>query len=135
MPGSAHAFAEETSNSPSEGQRNPTAMPNCASAGNPVDLVHLSKQSLGDRSLEQEILRMFQSQSQLYLDRLENAKTADERKLAAHTVVGSARGLGAWHVAREAELVEAACAQGCDITALRGAVEEANSYIEALLSD
>ena len=107
----------------------------CASAANPVDLVHLSRQSLGDRSLENEILRLFHSQSKLYLDRLENAKTVDERNMAAHTVVGSARGLGAWKVAKEAELVEQSCGQGCDVSALRAAVEEANAYIDALLSD
>ena len=109
--------------------------PPCASAKNPVDLVHLSRQSLGDRSLENEILRLFHSQSKLYLERLECATTAEERKLAAHTVVGSARGLGAWKVAKEAELVEKACARGCDVSALRAAVDEANAYIEALLSD
>ena len=107
----------------------------CASANNPVDLVHLSRQSLGDRSLETEILRMFHSQSKLYMDRLENAKTAEERKMAAHTVVGSARGLGAWKVASEAELVEQNCGRMCDVTSLKEAVEEANDYIEALLGD
>ena len=112
-----------------------SSAPPCASAKNPVDLVHLSRQSLGDRSLENEILRLFHSQSKLYLERLECATTAEERKLAAHTVVGSARGLGAWKVAKEAELVEKACARGCDVSALRAAVDEANAYIEALLSD
>lgn len=109
--------------------------PPCASAKNPVDLVHLSRQSLGDRSLENEILRLFHSQSQLYLNRLECATTAQERKFAAHTVVGSARGLGAWKVAKEAELVEKTCSGRCDVSALRTAIDEANAYIEALLSD
>ncbi len=111
------------------------AVPDCASAKNPVDLVHLSRQSLGDRSLENEILQLFHSQSTLYLDRLENAKTADERKFASHTLVGSARGLGAWKVAAEAEIAEKKCAKPCDISALRAAVREANYYIENLLSD
>lgn len=109
--------------------------PDCASAKNPVDLVHLSRQSLGDRSLEKEILQLFHSQSALYLNRLEHAETADERKFAAHTVVGSARGLGAWKVAAEAEAVEKSCSTPCNITALREAVEEANFYIDKLLSD
>jgi HPt (histidine-containing phosphotransfer) domain-containing protein len=111
------------------------AVMRCASAKNPVDLVHLSRQSLGDRSLENEILQLFLSQSQLYLSRLECATTADERKFAAHTVVGSARGLGAWRVAAEAEIVEKSCIRGCDVSALRNAVQEANSYIESLLGD
>lgn len=110
-------------------------VPKCASADNPVDLVHLSRQSLGDRSLENEILRLFHSQSTLYLDRLANAKTADERRFAAHTVVGSARGIGAWKVAETAKLVEQASSKKCDISDLRAAVEDANSYIESLLND
>ncbi len=109
-------------------------IPNCPSAKNPVDLVHLSKQSLGDRSLELEILELFKSQSTLYLDRLANAKTADERKMAAHTILGSARGLGAWHVAKQAELIQHKCAYQCDISKLVSAVEEANAYIGELLA-
>lgn len=114
--------------------KNVETAPKCASAKNPVDLVHLSRQTLGDRSLEDEVLRLFKSQSVLFLDRLEKATTADERKLAAHTVVGSARGLGAWRVAEEAKQVEERCAYGCDISELRQAVNEANAYIETLLS-
>ena len=109
--------------------------PKCASADNPVDLVHLSRQSLGDRSLENEILRLFHNQSKLYLDRLANATTADERRFAAHTVVGSARGIGAWKVAEQAKAVELASSRKCDISDLRAAVEDANSYIESLLND
>ncbi len=108
--------------------------PDCPSAGNPVDLVHLSKQSLGDRSLEIEILALFQSQSKLYLERLTNATTADERKMAAHTILGSARGLGAWRVAKQAELIQAKCVHGCDVSDLQSAVNEANAYISELLN-
>lgn len=99
----------------------------------PVDLVHLSRQSLGDRALEQEILALFKSQSLLYLSRLSNATTSDERKLAAHTILGSARGIGAWRVAEEARSIEAACAHLSDLSALTEALDEANGYIEDLL--
>ncbi len=107
--------------------------PECASAKNPVDLVHLSRQTLGDRSLENEVLQLFVSQSRLFLDRLDNASTASERKLAAHTVLGSARSLGAWRVAEEASIVEQRCEYGCDTSALHNAINEANSYINSLL--
>lgn len=117
------------------GQYQSQFIPKCASADNPVDLVHLSRQSLGDRSLENEILRLFHSQSTLYLDRLANATTADERRFAAHTVVGSARGIGAWKVAEQAKAVEMASSRKCDISGLRIAIEDANSYIESLLND
>ncbi len=108
-------------------------IPTCASAGNPVDLVHLSKQSLGDRSLELEILSLFVSQSKLYIDRMENASTLDERKMAVHTILGSARGLGAWRVAAQAELIQQQCAMNASLDAIKAAVEEANLYIEKLL--
>jgi HPt (histidine-containing phosphotransfer) domain-containing protein len=106
---------------------------NTNETASPVDLVHLSRQSLGDRSLEREILNLFKSQSALYLDRLSNAKTSDERKLAAHTILGSARGIGAWRVAKEAEAVQADTAHLQDLASLRHCVEEANAYITEIL--
>ncbi|PCH46532.1 MAG: histidine kinase [Hyphomicrobiales bacterium] len=101
----------------------------------PVDLVHLARQSLGDRSLECEILNLFRSQSQLYIDRLARAKSRDERKMAAHTILGSARGIGAWAVAEEAEKVELSGKCAGDLTALRHALDEANAYIGVVLDD
>lgn len=108
--------------------------PVSASSANPVDLVHLSRQSLGDRSLEREILSLFKSQSVLYLERLSNANSSDERKLAAHTILGSARGIGAWTVAHEAKSIEANTAHLEDLALLRAAVEEANAYIAEILA-
>lgn len=105
-----------------------------APSARPVDLVHLSRQSLGDRSLEREILALFRSQSCLYLDRLENASTADERKMAAHTILGSARGLGAWQVAAQASFIQDNYRKPCDTTALRSTLDEANRFIDELLS-
>ncbi len=100
----------------------------------PVDLVHLSRQTLGDRELEKEVLSLFVNQSNIYLKRLQVAKSAHERKSAAHTIVGSARGLGAWQVAEEAALLEAACDQALDCRKLTVAVEDANAYIRELMS-
>jgi len=102
---------------------------------NPVDLVHLAKQSLGDRSLEVEILKMFKCQSALYLNRLESASTGDERRLAAHTILGSARGIGAWAVAREAEKIELHRGGAPDIGDLKRAVAATNDYIAQLTSE
>jgi len=99
----------------------------------PVDLVHLARQSLGDRTLEQEILCLFASQSELYMKRLGEAKTADERKMAAHTILGSARGIGAWDVAEAAEKIELNGKVKSDLAELRRAVDTANSYIRSIL--
>ena len=99
----------------------------------PVDLVHLARQSLGDRSLELEILGLFASQSELYMSRLANAKTAEERKMAAHTILGSARGIGAWDVAKEAQAIELDGKVKSDLAGLRRAVDAANNYIQSIL--
>ncbi len=99
----------------------------------PIDLVHLSRQTLGDRDLEQEVLGLFVNQSNLYLKRLQAAKSATERKSAAHTIVGSARGLGAWKVAEEAALVEEASEKIVDCKRLSTAVNDANAYIRGLM--
>ncbi|MFD0917953.1 histidine kinase [Pseudahrensia aquimaris] len=99
----------------------------------PVDLVHLAKQSLGDRALEIEILSLFRSQSKLYLDRLTCAKTSDERKMAAHTILGSARGIGAWAVAEEAEKIELSSDKPGDMRDLTLAIGEAQNFIGTIL--
>ena len=41
----------------------------------PVDLVHLAKYTLGNRSAEREILELFSRQSDLYFERLRSAET------------------------------------------------------------
>ena len=99
----------------------------------PVDLVHLSRQTLGDRDLEREVLCLFVNQSALYLQRLKAAKSVKERKNAAHTILGSARGLGAWHVAQEAERYEASCTKSADCRRLTSAVDDANAYIREIM--
>ncbi|MEM9733225.1 MAG: Hpt domain-containing protein [Pseudomonadota bacterium] len=98
-----------------------------------MDLVHLSRQSLGDKALEQEILSLFRCQSRLYLERLECAANMSERRLAAHTILGSARGIGAHVVAEAAEAVEQAGCTNVDLTALKTAIAQANRFIETLL--
>lgn len=101
----------------------------------PIDLVHLAKQSLGDRGLEAEILKLFSSQSHLYFDRLANSKTDDQRKMAAHTILGSARGIGAWHVAHEAEKVEWATTNSVDLGELKETLRACRTYIAEILND
>ncbi|MCC2111465.1 MAG: Hpt domain-containing protein [Hyphomicrobiales bacterium] len=106
----------------------------------PVDLVHLAQHSLGNRQLEQEILRLFVRQSAIYLDRLKAAASTDARCKAAHTIKGSARGIGAWRVAHLAEAIEnppaADYAMAFDLMKdLEKAVDEANRFIASLIKD
>jgi len=72
----------------------------------PIDLVHLARYTMDDRDLEREVLNLFRKQSVLYLDRLRKAESAADWSEAAHTLKGSARGIGAWAVARAAQAAE-----------------------------
>jgi hypothetical protein len=101
----------------------------------PIDLVHLARTTMGDRSLEREVLQLFDRQSTLLIARMQTASPATMGTLA-HTMKGSARGIGAWRVARAAEALE--CAGSADAVAaalaeLAGACDEARALIADLL--
>ena len=72
----------------------------------PIDRAHLSRQTLGDRDLEREILSLFVRQSVMLGKRIEHSVAGSERRDLAHTLNGSARAIGAWRVAEAAEAVE-----------------------------
>jgi HPt (histidine-containing phosphotransfer) domain-containing protein len=84
-------------------------------ADQPIDLAHLAHMTLGEPSLEREVLQLFCRQAEMLLLRMQTAAPAVVAA-AAHTVKGSARGIGAWHVAAAAEKVErAASADAADV--------------------
>ena len=68
----------------------------------PLDLVHLSRQSLGDRALERELLQLFDRQAEQIIARLDSEIGVGDRKWRrdlSHTLCGSARAVGALRVA------------------------------------
>jgi len=107
----------------------------------PVDLVHLSRYTLGNRSLEREVLSLFLTQSAIYLQRLKEAGADKDWVDAAHTIKGSAKSIGAWQLARSAETAEAmnggARKSGSPqlLADLERLIGETNSYIESLLAE
>lgn len=108
-----------------------------ASFERPIDLVHLARQTLGDRGLEQEILALYFKQSQTLLKQIEAAANLRERTDFAHMLKGSSRAVGAWHVAHAAEAVEVAPPAGSAevtraISALRTCVQAACETISDL---
>ena len=107
------------------------------SASRPIDLVHLARQTLGDRSLEQEVLRLFLTQMEVYMDRVENAKNYEERFAASHTIKGSARNIGAWNVADVAAHLESAAEDeiNADVKALKLALDETCQFILSILDE
>lgn len=79
----------------------------------PLDLVHLARMTLGDRVLEREVLQLFDRQADMLVVRIQQAARAGI-SAAAHTLKGSARGIGAWGVARAAEAVELAAGNAAE---------------------
>jgi HPt (histidine-containing phosphotransfer) domain-containing protein len=99
-----------------------------------IDLGHLSRMTLGERSLEREVLELFGRQAEILLPRIA-AGSPMLAAAAAHTLKGSAVGIGAWRVARAAEAVELAgsVALAAAVEALGAAVDEAKDTIAGLL--
>jgi HPt (histidine-containing phosphotransfer) domain-containing protein len=100
----------------------------------PIDVDHLKRMTLGDASLECEVLAMFAGQAARLIDAL--AGLPPEAAELAHTLKGSARAIGAFHVADAAEALEAAMTDGEPseaLAALRHAVAQARTAIDAML--
>lgn len=72
----------------------------------PLDLNHLYNQTLGDRSLQREVLKLFLDKSDAQVEKVRGAESVDERREAAHSLVGSARAIGAFSVAYIASEIE-----------------------------
>ncbi len=108
---------------------------NSIASSGPIDLVHLSQQTAGDRELELELLGLFADQCVRMLATIRSAPAADGCD-AAHTLKGAARAVGAWAVADAAEKVEASLsrrkvAEGYGELAV--AADEARAEIARLL--
>ncbi len=72
----------------------------------PIDLVHLSRQTFGNKDLENEVLGLFYKHSQQCLTRLREATTPKQWAEAMHSIKGSSRGIGAWEIGELAEKYE-----------------------------
>jgi len=103
-----------------------------------IDLVHLARMTFGDRSLEREVLQLFDRQVTMLVARAREG-SPDDIAAVAHTLKGSARGIGAVRVAGAAESVEIAAASGrggdllSAMDRLAAATDEASAVISELL--
>lgn len=73
----------------------------------PIDWAHLTRFTLNDTSLEQEVLGLFAMDAPRYLAKMQSAASTKDWVEAAHTLKGSARAVGAWTVAECAQAAEA----------------------------
>lgn len=101
----------------------------------PVDLKHLRRYTLGDAALEREVLELFLAQLPLTIAALGAARSDKDWKMAAHTLKGSGRAVGAWRIARIAEQAEHTGGAGSDVShtigLLQDAAAEARAFVDA----
>jgi HPt (histidine-containing phosphotransfer) domain-containing protein len=105
----------------------------CANAL-PVDLDHLRRYTLGDKALEDEVIGLFLAQLPETIAALRSAVNERDWKMAAHTLKGSSRAVGAWRIAELAQQAEAlvrsddpeACSDA--ISKLEAAASEASTF-------
>ena len=97
----------------------------------PLDLVHLARQTGGDRALESEILQLFRQQIGLCAGQL-RMTSGRERKLIAHTIKGSARAVGAFGLSRIAAQIEDAPSDARLIAAVETEVARIRDFIAGL---
>lgn len=101
-----------------------------------IDRDHLLRMTFGDRSLERELLQLFDRQAAILIERMQGGHAAAVAALA-HTLKGSAVGIGAAGVAQAAEAVERAATaseRGRAIEALAQAVAAAREAIAEMLA-
>ncbi|HEY8335230.1 MAG TPA: Hpt domain-containing protein [Tardiphaga sp.] len=102
----------------------------------PIDRAHLARMTLGDRSLEREVLAMFAGQSASLMDLL--AGSPPNAADLAHTLKGSAMAIGAFRVADAAEWLETTLRNDDDgarpLMTLADTVTEARLAIDRILN-
>ncbi len=102
-----------------------------------IDRAHLSRMTFGDRGLEQEVLQLFDRQAALLIERMRHGDGPAVGALA-HTLKGSAAGIGASavaHAAADAEhaALHAPAELSRTIDRLAQAIDEARALIAELL--
>jgi HPt (histidine-containing phosphotransfer) domain-containing protein len=71
-----------------------------------LDLAHLARYTIGNRELEEELLRLFRSQLRAQVAAIAEAPDEEAWTFATHTLKGVAQSIGAWAIAETAERLE-----------------------------
>lgn len=104
-----------------------------------LDLAHLARYTVGNRELEEELLRLFRAQMRTQVTAIAEAVDAEAWRFATHTLKGVARSLGAGSIADTAAALEK-LGYGADgdrsaalLEALHGQVEACEREIDRLI--
>ena len=95
----------------------------------PVDYHHLKAQAAGDVDVMREVLNLFVAHTEQIIAELERAEDAKTWKQWAHTLKGSARGIGAFAVAEAAGVAEHHLMDKTKLEPLKSAFLEARAFI------
>ena len=101
-------------------------------------MAHLARQTLGDRNLELEVLRLFDEMADVYFGRIERSTTRAELMMHIHNLRGAAAGIGARAIADHAGTAESELRAGLPVNPERiddigMAVAECRAYIGDLI--
>jgi HPt (histidine-containing phosphotransfer) domain-containing protein len=97
----------------------------------PIDLAHLSRQTNGDRSLEQEVLGLFVQQAVLVREQMAGADPEGRFRLA-HSLKGSALGIGAFALADCAAEIERKPGDRAVIGRLTKLIDDLRDFVAAI---
>jgi len=100
-----------------------------------IDRVHLKQMTFGDRGLECELLQLFDRQAEMLMTRMRQSD-ASILAMLAHTLKGSAVGVGAHDVAAAAAAAEQsapAAERTAALQRLAAAIDAARAEIAVLL--
>lgn len=106
-----------------------------------IDCDHFHTMTGGDRDLQSEVLAIFAEQSELWRRLLIPDAPVHTWRDAAHTLKGSARGLGLWALAEACETAEALARNGvkdgpvisAELAKVRTALDDAQAVIRHVL--
>ena len=97
------------------------------SKASPIDMVHLATQTMGDKELEVEVLKLFAKQARSCLQSL--AQNKEDHGAIAHRLKGAASAIGAFNVVKAAGEIENRGSDPARIAAVTLAVVEAEHFI------
>lgn len=93
-----------------------------------IDLVHLAKQTMGDKALEVEVLQMFARQARSCLQEISSGDSKRVRA-ASHRLKGAASAVGAFKVADAASALESDAGDASFMATVTASVIEAENFI------
>ena len=137
----SHAFSDSAALAAPATQPSDAVSPFVASP-RPIDLVHLTRQTFGDKRLETELLRLFIRQAEQIGDALSEPSSGPQSaRDLLHMLLGSARAVGATQVSALAGRLEHDRRYGGsadelsaeDRAALRSTIAAARRFIADLL--